>query len=96
MKPSAWLFAAAMSVTGLALAQTGSAVQESTDPAKIAEIERHAQALQSGSQPAPEMSEQEHMKRHGARHHKGNAKHRHHRAMKDKAASDQPMATESK
>jgi hypothetical protein len=99
MKPSVWLFAAAMSVSSLALAQS-SAVHEITDPAKIAEIERHAQELASGSQQTTTtttnaMGEQEHMRDHGARHHhKMRAKHR--RAMKEKAAADQPMATEAK
>jgi hypothetical protein len=45
MKPSALIFSVAMSVSGLVLAQTAtdSAVRESTDPAKIADIERRAQ-----------------------------------------------------
>lgn len=96
MKPSVWLFAAAMSVSSLALAQS-SGVKEITDPAKIAEIERHAQELSSGSQQTSTATtptgDMDHM-RHGARHHK--AKPKHHRAMKEKAATDQPMATEAK
>jgi hypothetical protein len=99
MKSSAWLFAAAMSAAGLALAQTEPkpAVQESTDPARIAEIERHAQELASRPQStstAPAMSEHDARQHQGARHHKGKAKHK--RAMKDKAPADQPMATEGK
>lgn len=97
MKPSVWLFAAAMSVSSLALAQS-SAVREITDPAKIAEIERHAQELSSGSQPtttATTMDEHEHMRHHGGRHHQKH-KAKHHRAMKEKAAADQPMANEAK
>lgn len=95
MKSTTWLFAAAMSVSGLALAQ--STVTQITDPAKIAEIEQHAQQLAAGgqAQPTPAMGEHEQM-------HK--QKKMHHRAMKskakakakDKAAPDTPMATESK
>lgn len=95
MKASAWLFAAAMSASGLALAQaaTPPGVTESTDPAKIAEIERHAQQLASGAQATPAMGEHDQMKK---RHHKNKAKHKHAMKEKEKAASDTPMATESK
>jgi hypothetical protein len=111
MKASAWLFAAAMSVSSFALAQNAlpPGVTQITDPAKIAEIERHAQQLASG-QPTTSMKEERHHMRDGKRHHKHGMRHhgkkhgmRHHKnkamhkdAMKDKAPSDTPMATESK
>jgi hypothetical protein len=98
MKSTAWLIAAAISVSSLALAQTATnpAVTEITDPAKIAEIEQHAQRLAAGAPPATPMTgERDHMKEHGMRHHKHKAMH-HKRAMKDKAPSDTPMATDSK
>lgn len=96
MKTSAWLFAAAMSTAGLALAQTEPqpGVKEITDPAKIAEIERHAQELASRSQTTTTTTEHEARKHHGARHPKHKAKQK--RAMKDKAPPDQPAATEGK
>jgi hypothetical protein len=96
MKASAWLFSAAMTVSSLALAQTEmkSGVTESTDPAKIAEIERHAQELASGAQATPMTDERDHMQKHDKRHHKNKAIQK--RAKKDKAPSDKPMATESK
>jgi hypothetical protein len=96
MKASALMFAAAMSVSSLALAQTAmkSSVTETTDPAKIAEIERHAQQLSSGAQTTPMTGESDHMQKHGKRQHKNKAKQK--SQMKDKAPSDTPMATESK
>ena len=96
MKSSAWLFAAAMSVSGLALAQTAqsSGVTENTDPAKISAIEQHAQEL--ASRPAPSATEGQggDMKMKGKSHHKGKAMHK--PKTKAKPASDTPMATESK
>ncbi len=55
MKSSAWLFAAAMCAAGAALAQTEpqSTVTETTDPAKIADIERRAQELASSRTSSP-------------------------------------------
>lgn len=96
MKSSVWLFAAAISVSGLALAQNApkAGVTEITDPAKIAEIEQHAQQLAAGQSATPAPAEHGHMRKHGMRHHKHKAKHE--RAMKDKAPSDTPMATDSK
>jgi hypothetical protein len=95
MKASAWLFSAAMSVSGLALAQTApqSRVTESTDPAKVAEVERHAQELESAKRTTPAMDERDHMQKQQMRP-KNKAKHK--RAKKDKAPSDTPMAPESK
>lgn len=97
MKASTWLFAAAISVSGLALAQTATnpGVTPITDPAKIAEIQRHAEQLK-GKQPAPMMDEQHGKKHHGMRHHKHHKKAMHKGAKKEKAPSDAPMATESK
>lgn len=46
MKAKIWLFASLLSLAGVAMAQSKMAT-EITDPAKIAEIEKHAQALQS-------------------------------------------------
>ncbi|HEU4374583.1 MAG TPA: hypothetical protein VFS02_13880 [Telluria sp.] len=98
MKARTWLFAAALSVSGLALAQNNPGVTTITDPAKIAEIERHAEQLKSG-QPSTPMMDEEHGKRdHGMRHHKQRRHHKgmHKAEMKDKAPADAPMATESK
>jgi hypothetical protein len=102
MKASTWLLAAAMSVSGLALAQTASnaGVTEITDPARIAEIEQHARQLASRGQATPAMGEHERMRMHkrGMHHNKHRAMH--HRGMKnkanEKAAPDTPMAAESK
>lgn len=96
MKASAWFFSAAMSISSLALAQTApsSSVTETTDPARIAEIERHAQQLAAGAQTTPAIDERDQMQKDGARHPKKKPKHK--GAMKDKATSDTPMATEKK
>lgn len=96
MKSSAWLFAAAMSVSGLALAQSapGSGVTETTDQAKISAIEQHAQQLASRPASATSADQGGDATAHGAAHHKSKAKHK--RAMKAKPASDTPMATDSK
>jgi hypothetical protein len=98
MKATTWLFAVAMSVSGLALAQSNQGVTVITDPAKIAEIERHAEQLKNNQPATPMASEHHGKKHHGMRHHKHR---KHHKAMhkgvkKDKAPSDTPMATESK
>lgn len=97
MKATTWLFAAAMSVSGLALAQSGQ-VTTITDPAKIAEIERHAEQLKSGQPAAPMMNETQVKQRHGMRHNKQRKHHKpmHRGAKKAKAPADTPMATESK
>lgn len=97
MKATTWLFAAAMSVSGLALAQSGQ-VTTITDPAKIAEIERHAEQLKSGQPATPMMDEQQVKKHNAMRHHKQRKHHKamHRGAKKDKAPADTPMATESK
>jgi hypothetical protein len=96
MKSSAWLFIAAMSISGMALAQStqGSGVTEITDPAKISAIQQHAQELASRPASAAPMDHGGDMKAHGTRHHKGKAMHKH--GTKAKPASDTPMATESK
>jgi hypothetical protein len=89
MKASAWLFSAAMSVSCLALAQTApkSTVTESTDPAKAAEIEHHAQELQARAQ---EKEERAHMKKQA---HPSKSKPKQKPAKKEKAPSDTPMDT---
>lgn len=94
MKSGKWLFAAAMSASSLALAQTPTnpGVTESTDPAKIAEIERHAQELESRT-PTPATGEREHTKK-SSKHHKNKAKPK--EEMKDKAPTETPTATEGK
>lgn len=96
MKSSVWLFAAAMSVSALALAQNApkAGVTESTDPAKIAEIEQHAQQLAASQSATPATGEHEHMRKHGMRHHKHKAQHK--REMKDQPAPDAPVASDSK
>lgn len=97
MKSTTWLFAAAMSVSGLAMAQ--STVTEITDPAKISEIEQHAKQLaaggQSQSEATPAMGEHQHMGQHKKMHHRA-MKNKAKAKAKDKAAPDAPMATESK
>ena len=87
------------SASGLALAQSAAptGVTENTDPAKIAEIERHAQQLASGAQTTPAMGEHDHhMKKHATRHHRRMGKHASAMKEKDKAPADMPMATEGK
>jgi hypothetical protein len=101
MKPSTWLFAAAMCAANLALAQSASqtGVTESTDPAKIAEIERHAQDLASRAQsPATATaSEEAGAKKHRGGHHpKSKHKAKSKPAMKDNAPAEQPAGTEGK
>lgn len=95
MKARTWLFAAAISVSGLAMAQTVTTI---TDPSKIAEIERHADQLKGNQPAAPMMDEQHGKKHHGMRHHKQAKHHKamHKGEMKEKAPADAPMATESK
>lgn len=96
MKSCTWLFAATMSISGFALAQSPSnpGVTETTDPAKIAEIEKHAQELAARGQNSPAMGERGHMKKHGSHHQKNKAMHK--QEKKDKMPTDAPMATESK
>ena len=96
MKSITFLFAAAMSVSGLALAQsaTNPGVTEITDPAKIAEIEQHAQQLAAAQSATPATAEHEHMRKHGMRHQKHKAQHK--REMKDQPAPDAPVVPDSK
>jgi hypothetical protein len=95
MKLQHLLSASLIAVCGIASAQT---VTEITDPAKIAEIERHAQQLQSSPMPAMD-SKMDGM------HHKAKMHKMHHakkmKAMADNAAApapaaDTPMATPAK
>ena len=97
MKSSIWLFAAAVSVSGLALAQTApsSTVTEINDPAKIAEIERHAEELAARQAKADERGHaQKHKQKHGKSHHKNKAKQQ--PAAQETPPSDTPMAPEPK
>ncbi|MDB5915769.1 MAG: hypothetical protein JWR40_3 [Massilia sp.] len=96
MKSSAWLFAAAMSVSTLALAQSAqsSGVTESTDPAKISAIEQHAQELASRPAGAATADQGGDMKTQGKSRSKSKATHK--PRAKDKPPSDTPMATEGK
>ena len=96
MKASAWIFAAAMSVSSLALAQTpqSSGVTEITDPARIAAIEQRAQQLASRPAATATADKGAQIKHKGMRHHKGKAMHK--SMKKDKPAADTPMATDSK
>jgi hypothetical protein len=89
MKASAWLFSAAICASSLALAQTApqSRVTESTDPAKAAEVERHAQELAARAQTTPEKKQSSHPSK---------SKSKKKPAKKEKAPSDTPMAPESK
>ena len=98
MKASPWLFAAAMSASGLAPAQMAqsSGVTEITDPARIAAIEQRARELASRpAAPATATAAKDgQMKHKGMRHHKNKAMHK--GVKKDKPASDTPMSTDSK
>ncbi|MFL6707566.1 MAG: hypothetical protein ACJ8HI_05100 [Massilia sp.] len=93
MKTKVILSATLFALCGVVGAQT---VTESTDPAKIAEIERHAQQLSSSQMSS---GSGEHMD--GMHHKKMHARHmRHAKKMKaaqaDAAASDTPMAEPAK
>ena len=96
MKASPWLFAAAISASGLAPAQMAqsSGVTEITDPARIAAIERRAQELASRPAATATADKGGQMKHKGMRHHKNKGMHK--GMKKDKPASDMPMATDSK
>jgi len=97
MKTKVILSATLFALCGVVGAQT---VTEITDPAKIAEIERHAQQLSSGQ--TTTTGSGEHMD--GMHHKRMHARHmRHAKKMKaaraaqaDAAASDTPMATPAK
>ncbi len=95
MKSSTWIFAATMSISGFALAQTppNPGVTETTDPAKIAEIEKHAQELEARGQTTPAAGEKDHTKKH-SKQHKSKAKPKD--ESKEKAPADTPAQTESK
>lgn len=54
-------------LTGAAYAQTENGITMSTDPQKAAEIEQHAQELQSQQESMPAMSRP--MRHHGPMHH---------------------------
>lgn len=89
MKIKLLLSASLLAVCGMASAQTA---VEITDPARIAEIERHAQQL--GAQPMAAMPMDQHM-RHGDRmHRKHMRKHaremRHHKRMHGERAGMKP------
>lgn len=88
MKSSAWLAAAVMSITCVAQAQ---GVSQTTDPARIAAIEQHAQQLASGAPSTPMMDHRGRMQKHAMRHHKNKAMRK--GAMKHKATPDKPMAS---
>ncbi|MET0859162.1 MAG: hypothetical protein ABWY27_20610 [Telluria sp.] len=100
MKSSAWLFAAAISAAGAALAQTEpqSTVTETTDPAKIADIERRAQELASrapsSSTTATTADESHRADKHNSRSQKHKSKNK--RANKDKASSGQAASSDAR
>ncbi len=98
MKSSAWLFAAAMSVSSLALAQSAqsSGVTESTDQAKISAIEQHAQELASRPASATTADQGGNMKAQGKSRKTKASNTNKSRAKAKPAASDTPMATENK
>lgn len=89
MKPGIWLFSAAVAFSSIALAQTApkSQVTETTDPAKIAEVERHAQELAAEEQKSQEQMQQKKSK--SSEKQKSKAKHK--GAKKEKAPSETPM-----
>ncbi len=96
MKLQHLLSASLIAVCGIASAQT---VTEITDPAKIAEIERHAQQLQSS--PMPAMDSKMDGMHHKAKMHKMHHAKKMMKPMDDKAAApaaaaDTPMATPAK
>ncbi|MGU7769372.1 hypothetical protein ACV229_04230 [Burkholderia sp. MR1-5-21] len=83
-KTSLAILVAMSALTGAAYAQESTEIRTITDPAKIAEIEQRAQALQQqqAQQAAePAMHEEHHMKK--AAHHKGAKK-----AVKKAAPAD--------
>lgn len=96
MKPSAWLFSAAMSVSCLALAQTApkSQVTEITDPAKIADIERRAQELQA-SRGTTDQAQKPSMRSDKSKS-KSKSKAKSKPVKKGKPPADAPMASEAK
>ena len=66
MKAKIWLFASLLSLAGVAMAQNKMAT-EITDPAKITEIEKHAQNLMSNQPAHADMGDK---KMHHKMHHK--------------------------
>lgn len=68
MKTSSWLVLSLATAAGLACAQDAplTGIVESTDPAKIAQIERHAQELAAKKSAA----EPTHSRKMGAKHHR--------------------------
>jgi hypothetical protein len=100
MKSSAWLFAAAISAAGAALAQTApqSTVTETTDPTKIADIERRAQDLASrtpsSSTTATTAGEGHHAAKHSSPPRKHKSKNK--RTDKDKAPSGQAAGSDAR
>lgn len=94
MKTKTCLFAAALAFSSWAFAQAPKPeVTETTDPAKIAEIEKHAQELQARGQTTPAAGEKEHAKKR-SKHTKSKAKPKD--ENKDKAPAETPAATEGK
>ena len=76
MKPSSWVIVSAVFFSGFAMAQSGSSVTESSDPAKIAAIEQHARQMTSGGAGMQPMDGQgmaheqrmDHRMKHGMKH----------------------------
>ena len=85
MKAKIWLLVSLLSLAGVATAQSRTAT-EITDPAKIAEIERHAQALATNQPTRAHMG-------HKKMHKKWHKKHKKmHKNMEKKAPEgDAPM-----
>lgn len=92
MKTRTCLFAAALAFSSWAFAQAPKPeVTETTDPAKIAEIEKHAQELQARGQTTPAAGEKEPTKKH-SKPRKSKAKPK----DENKAPAETPAATEGK
>ena len=60
MKKASWILASLLSIGGAAFAQNAplTGISESTDPDKVAEVERRAQEAQAAAQQAPSEAQQ--------------------------------------
>ena len=60
MKKASWILASLLSMNGAAFAQNAplTGISESTDPDKVAEVERRAQEVQAAAQQTPSSAQQ--------------------------------------
>ena len=97
MKKASWILASLLSIGGAALAQNAplTGISESTDPDKVAEVERRAQEVQAAAQQAPSSAQEGTPARSGytgdsARSKSKSMKHR--KARKGKVQKTEPSA----